>query len=44
MGRWSARLSIAVLAATMIVGAAQAAKDVLVVDLVQDRSRMRAGK
>ena len=40
MGRWSARFCVAALAAMLLTGAAQAAKDVLVVDLVQEPSSL----
>jgi peptide/nickel transport system substrate-binding protein len=40
MARWSIRLGIAALAATLFAGAAPAAKDVLVVDLVQEPSSL----
>src|SRR5258705_6098220 len=40
MARWSIRLGIAALAATLFAGAALAAKDVLVVDLVQEPSSL----
>src|SRR5215470_16148285 len=40
MGRWSARLSVAALAAVLLTGAAQAAKDRLVVDLVNEPSSL----
>src|SRR4051812_14840595 len=40
MELWWKRLGIAALAASLMVGAAQAAKDVLVVDLVQEPSSL----
>jgi peptide/nickel transport system substrate-binding protein len=40
MARWLVRFSIAALAATLFVGGALAAKDVLVVDLVQEPSSL----
>lgn len=40
MARWSIKFGIAALAATLFVGAAHAAKDVLVVDLVQEPSSL----
>ena len=40
MGRWSARFWVAALAAMLLTGVAQAAKDVLVVDLVQEPSSL----
>ncbi|MGZ5999649.1 MAG: ABC transporter substrate-binding protein, partial [Rhizomicrobium sp.] len=40
MARWFIRLSIAALAATLFVSGALAAKDVLVVDLVQEPSSL----
>src|SRR4030088_1835355 len=40
MARWSIRLGIAALAATLCIGVAIAAKDVLVVDLVQEPSSL----
>src|SRR2546423_973793 len=40
MVRWAIRLGVAALAATLLVGAANAAKDVLVIDLVQEPSSL----